>query len=220
MNPGAFVYSANFLTPAEITEAAALASDRENARTAVHEIGKYSDLRWFQVPLDPTWPIAKKMLDKLDVSQAELLVFYYLEPGAVLHPHRDLTGASMNDRIRFHIPIVTNDNVEFVVNGEKIRMATGDLWCLDTSYTHSVRNDGDRTRVHLIAECAISPEVRKVLPCGVSAKLHNAHYTAILAVRFMKSVAINAVFDRANFRGQMGMIRRFIGWRFFGKGVS
>jgi hypothetical protein len=168
------------------------------------------------VPLDKEWPIAAKMLRELDVETPAMLVFYYLEPGAVLHPHRDLTGASTNDRIRFHIPIVTNPGVEFVVNGERIFMAPGDLWCLDTSYLHAVRNDGDATRVHMIVECDISPTVRKRLPGGIMASLHSLYFISILGAKFVSSIVVNSIKDPAYFRAQMGRVSRFISWRFFG----
>ena len=55
-------------------------------------------------------------------------------------------------RLRFHVPILTPPEVEFVVGGMRVDMRPGELWALDTSYEHSVRNRSDQVRVHLVVE--------------------------------------------------------------------
>lgn len=100
MNYGAFLFRDEFLGENEIAEAAALARTHKHEMISVHREGKYADLQWFQVDLDPDWPFVRKILTELGAECPELLVFYFLEPGAKLHPHRDLTGASLNvDRV-------------------------------------------------------------------------------------------------------------------------
>jgi aspartyl/asparaginyl beta-hydroxylase (cupin superfamily) len=133
----------------------------------------------------------------------------------VLHPHRDLTGASMNNRIRFHVPVITNPGVEFIVNNEMIKMAPGDLWCLDTSYIHSVRNKGNETRVHIIVECNINHEIQKRLPNDYRAKLHSFNYALILGRSFIKAIFVNSIKNPKYFFEQMNMVYTFIKWRLF-----
>lgn len=216
MNPGAFLYKEKIFSDAEISEISILAKDLEGSRRSVHaEGGTYSSLKWFQVDLDKNWNFCKIILSELSTLDPELLVFYYLEPGAALHPHRDLTGASMNNRIRFHVPVITNSGVEFIVNNERIKMAPGDLWCLDTSYVHSVRNDGDQTRVHIIVECNINDVIKKRLPGGYSAKLHSFNYALILVVSLTKAVLLNSIRNPKYFLEQMRMVYKFIKWRVF-----
>lgn len=214
MNNGAFVFEEAILTPTEVAEAAELADQLSETRRSVHASGAYAHLKWFEVGLDPEVPFCRKVLDALDIEQPEVLGFYYLEPGAKIHPHRDLTGASHNDRIRFHVPIVTNPDVDFRVSDERIPMAPGDLWCLDTSYKHSVANMGDRSRVHLIIECAISDKIRVALPRDLKARLHGVGYAAILGAKFAEAVVKNSISNPAYFKAQMGMVARFIRWRF------
>lgn len=216
MNPGAFLYKEKIFSDAEISEISTLAKDLEGSKRSVHaEGGTYSSLKWFQVDLGKDWNFCKTILSELSTLDPELLVFYYLESGAVLHPHRDLTGASMNNRIRFHVPVITNPGVEFIVNNEKIKMAPGDLWCLDTSYVHSVRNDGGQTRVHIIVECNINDVIKKRLPGGYSAKLHSLSYALILGGSFIKAVLVNSIKNPKYFLEQMGMVYKFIKWRLF-----
>lgn len=216
MNFGAYIFESALLDSTEIEAAADLAKKLQNEKRPVHDGGRYGDLQWYQVDLDPDWPIARKILDHLDAKDPELLVFYYLEPDAYIHPHRDLTGASLNDRLRFHVPVITNPEVDFRVSEERIRMTPGDLWCLDTSYRHSVHNKGSATRVHIVVECAITPKIRAKTPQGIKAKLHSATYAGILVYSLAKALVVNSVKDPAYLKAQLGMIARYVRWRFLG----
>jgi hypothetical protein len=217
-NGGAFIFKRGFLGASEIAVAAAQSRAFADQKRNVHERGRYAGLQWFQVDLDPSLPVCAKLLAELDVPTPNLMVFYYLEPGATIHPHRDLTGAGLNNRIRFHLPIVTNPDVDFRVSGDRVRMQPGDLWCLDTSYRHSVYNGGKESRVHIVVECDITPNLRRRLPRNTATRLHNIWFVGVMGLQFTKAVAKNAFTDPAYFRDQMGMVRRFIGWRFFKKG--
>jgi len=217
-NGGAFMFRRNFLNGAELSEAAELARTFADRKRNVHGQGRYAGLEWFQVDLDPALPVCAKLLAELGIPVPNLLVFYYLEPGATIHPHRDLTGAGLNNRIRFHLPIVTNPDVDFRVSGDRVTMKPGDLWCLDTSYRHSVHNGGTESRVHIVVECDITPQLRQRLPHGLAARLHNVWFVGVMGAHFARAVIGNAFTDPAYFRAQMRMVGRFIGWRFLGKG--
>src|SRR5262249_39028112 len=82
----------------------------------------------------------------------EQLMLYAVRPGTTIHPHRDMSGNLPFGRLRFHVPIVTNPEVEFVVGGQRLDMHPGELWALDTSYVHSVSNRSNLVRVHLVVE--------------------------------------------------------------------
>lgn len=217
MNNGAFIFEENFFSSQELQDIADMARTLERSKAGVHDTGKYSHLKWFKVDLSPELQFCKKILDYLKVSRTELLVFYYLDPGAKIHPHRDLTGAGLNNRIRFHVPIITNSRVKFTVAGDAINMRPGDLWCLDTSYVHAVENDGDEARVHIVIECEINNNIKIRLPRGFSACLHNFKYIVILMMSFMRALLINSLRDPKYFIAQMKMIFRFVGWRFIKK---
>jgi Aspartyl/Asparaginyl beta-hydroxylase len=216
MNFGAFIYEPALLNQIEIEAATQLATELYDKKSSVHDGGRYAGLEWFQADLDPNWPIARKLLNHLGAQSPELLVFYYLEPDAYIHPHRDLTGATLNDRLRFHIPIITNSDVDFRVSKERVQMQPGDLWCLDTSYLHSVHNKGSATRVHIVIECAITPQIRLNIPHGIKAKLHSIAYVIILTSSLGKALAINIFKDRDYLRAQLGMIVKYVRWRFLG----
>lgn len=85
-----------------------------------------------------------------------------LDAGAVIKPHVDREGVDFGVA-RFHVPIVTNDGVEFTNAGKKLRMALGECWLLDTSYSHSVRNGGTEPRIHLVLDCVVNDFITDLL---------------------------------------------------------
>lgn len=216
MNYGAFIYKKEVLTTSELNDVAKLALNFYDERKSMHESGKYASLGWYKYSLDPDLEFVKKLLKSIGVDKAELIDFYYLNPGAVLHPHRDLTGASLNNRLRFHVPVITNPKISFRVSDEKMNMMPGDLWCLDTSYVHSVRNDGDESRVHIVIECDVSDQIKKNIPNDWKSKLHSIYFAAVMVGELCKALVINLFKDPKYLYIQMKMVVRFIKWRFFG----
>jgi aspartyl/asparaginyl beta-hydroxylase (cupin superfamily) len=53
---------------------------------------------------------------------------------------------------RFHIPIITNDLVSYTVNGERVHMKQGECWEINNLKSHSVLNESDTDRVHLLID--------------------------------------------------------------------
>jgi hypothetical protein len=216
MNNGAFIFQKNIFSISEIENISTIAREFEREKNSVHSNGKYADLNWFKVDLSQDLDFCRKILDALRVKNPVMLVFYYLDPGAKLHLHRDLTGASLNNRIRFHVPIITNEYVNFIVDNTEIKMAPGDLWCLDTSYLHAVENMGFESRVHIVIECDINDEIKSKLPRGLDVSIHNISYIFILIISFIKAIFINSLKNPKYFKDQMFMVYRFLIWRLFG----
>jgi quercetin dioxygenase-like cupin family protein len=71
------------------------------------------------------------------------------EPGAVIDKHND--GANS---IRFHIPIVTDDEAYFYYGDSserKYNLVAGKMYIINTHITHSTVNEGNNTRAHLLS---------------------------------------------------------------------
>lgn len=219
MNTGAFLIKPHFFDDEEISKIAALALSLEQKKSSVHEGGKYKDIQWHKVDLTPEeHPFISKIYDFLGAEQNGICVFYYLSPGAILHPHRDLTGASSNARLRFHIPIITNDRIFFNVSKERVIMSPGELWALDTSFLHEVKNESEQTRVHIVIECQVSETAKSHLPKkNLTGRAHDAYFVGILTFSLFKSLMINIWKDPKYFLAQMYMLKKFIAWRVFGK---
>ena len=58
----------------------------------------------------------------------------------------------LNTIKRHHIPIVTNDEVWFYVDGEKKNLKTGEIWEIDNTKLHKVENLSNKDRVHVIVD--------------------------------------------------------------------
>lgn len=74
-----------------------------------------------------------------------------LVPGATVPPHVD-TNYYWRTHIRVHIPIVTNPKVSFNCGGTTVHMQAGECWVFDTFRRHTVANDGEAKRIHLVAD--------------------------------------------------------------------
>lgn len=56
------------------------------------------------------------------------------------------------ERMRVHVPIVTQPTVAFTCGDSTINMAAGECWIFDTWRPHRVVNDDSRSRIHLVAD--------------------------------------------------------------------
>lgn len=56
------------------------------------------------------------------------------------------------DRMRVHVPILTQPSVRFHAGGANVHMAPGECWIFDTWSLHRVDNDSSSRRVHLVAD--------------------------------------------------------------------
>lgn len=72
--------------------------------------------------------------------------------GAEIKPHRDHQLGYEDGSFRIHIPIVTNNQVQFILNDEQLNMLPGECWYTNVNYLHSVANKGTEDRVHLVID--------------------------------------------------------------------
>ncbi|MCO4770405.1 MAG: aspartyl/asparaginyl beta-hydroxylase domain-containing protein [Deltaproteobacteria bacterium] len=107
-----------------------------------------------------------------------------LAPGGSVGEHRDISGGTPMGVGRFHVPIVSDPGVEFYVSGKKLYLAPGETWNLDTSYPHWLQNLSDITRVHLIVDVELTPQVKEMLPpTDMRDRAHRVHFAAICAAK-------------------------------------
>ena len=78
-------------------------------------------------------------------------LFINLGAGKEVLEHSD-TGDYLGMARRFHIPIITNPDVIFMINGEKKYLETGDCWEINNSKPHYVFNGGSEDRIHLLID--------------------------------------------------------------------
>ncbi len=79
-----------------------------------------------------------------------------LAPGSVIKEHSDYDLSFEGGTVRLHIPVTTNDHVDFRLNGTRCVMPAGSTWYLRLSDPHSVLNRGKTDRVHMVIDAAVN----------------------------------------------------------------
>lgn len=69
--------------------------------------------------------------------------------------HIDWANDTLKHSRRIHIPIITNPDCIFIVGDDTLHMKEGEIWEMNNDKKrHSVHNNGDEDRVHLIIDWA------------------------------------------------------------------
>jgi Aspartyl/Asparaginyl beta-hydroxylase len=79
-----------------------------------------------------------------------------LTPGSVIKEHDDPDLAFEDGTVRLHIPVVTNEGVDFRLNGVRCVMTAGSCWYLRLSDLHSVANRGPTDRIHMVIDATVN----------------------------------------------------------------
>lgn len=82
--------------------------------------------------------------------------FLKLSVGAHIRRHRDYQLGFEDGEIRIHIPVLTNPQVEFILDDNKVDMKEGEVWYLNFNLYHSVYNGGMTDRTHLVIDCVVN----------------------------------------------------------------
>jgi hypothetical protein len=89
-----------------------------------------------------------------------------LGAGSFIKLHADHDLGFQYGRVRLHVPVVTNPDVEFVLNGERVVMGEGECWYLDLSRPHAVANRGAEARIHLVIDTVVNAWLSGQLSLG------------------------------------------------------
>lgn len=114
-------------------------------------------------------PIVLELQERVCGKAARVLLIK-LEANKNVTEHTD-SGDYLNAVRRFHIPIITNENVFYTVNGEKINMKEGECWEINNRKPHSVDNNSNEDRIHLLIDIMPEPEYRTIKSISDSSKI-------------------------------------------------
>jgi hypothetical protein len=130
-------------------------------------------------------PYVRELIDELrfPVRSASISV---MEPGARVRWHRDLSHSIDLRTVRVHLPIQTNAASIIRIGHQTAHWPAGELWYGDFSFPHSVRNDWDRPRVHIIFDLEATDAVRASFP---------PDYVAAAPVRNAVRAVVARMFD-------------------------
>jgi hypothetical protein len=91
-----------------------------------------------------------------------------LTPGSVIREHTDYDLSLEVGNARLHIPVTTNQEVEFRLNNRRILMNAGECWYLRLSDPHTVANRGTEDRVHLVIDASVNDWLENLIVAGRS----------------------------------------------------
>ena len=93
-----------------------------------------------------------------------------LSPGSLIREHSDHDlDAALMGLVRLHVPVTSEAGVEFRLNGSPVALTPGSVWYLRLADPHSVVNDGDVDRVHLVIDAEMNDWLLQMLRAGASA---------------------------------------------------
>ena len=86
-----------------------------------------------------------------------------LSAGSRILEHTDHDLEAESGVARLHIPIRTDDAVDFRLNGERVVLRPGECWYLRLSDPHRVENRSTADRVHLVIDVGVDRWLRALL---------------------------------------------------------
>jgi aspartyl/asparaginyl beta-hydroxylase (cupin superfamily) len=87
-----------------------------------------------------------------------------LGPGSRILEHTDDFLGGEDGLTRIHIPITTDERVEYIVGSNRLVMNEGEAWCINFSLPHRITNASDKDRVHLVIDFRINEWFARLLP--------------------------------------------------------
>jgi len=85
-----------------------------------------------------------------------------LAAGCAVPEHRDINYHWYN-RVRIHVPVITNPDVLFYCGDTHVHMQAGETWIFDSWKPHRVENGSDENRVHLVIDTSGSSNFWKMV---------------------------------------------------------
>lgn len=120
------------------------------------------DITKYQEEIESDWWIASlnfpytvrfiEMLSKaFGFKEVGKVMFTTLYPKSSISEHVD-EGSYSDHFDRMHIPLITSDKVVFKCGAEQISMKEGEIFVFNHKLPHSVTNDGNHERFHLVID--------------------------------------------------------------------
>lgn len=101
---------------------------------------------------DHIFDLIKSIREKLGDVEAKQAMLTRLRAGVEIKRHKDV-GPITKKTHRIHVPVITNEDCIFTISDEKRNLQAGQIWLIDnTDRFHSVINNGNIDRVHLIVD--------------------------------------------------------------------
>lgn len=98
-----------------------------------------------------------------------------LEAGALIKEHKDADLSYEHGNIRLHIPVFTNEAVEFYLDKERMKLKEGECWYMNFNLPHSIHNKSNVDRIHLVIDAIVNDWVKNQFqqPLQVKKEIEN-----------------------------------------------
>ena len=96
-------------------------------------------------------PYIKTVTDFFKIEKTAIRLMK-LDAAAVIKPHSDPDLNYEEGEVRIHIPVITNPQVFFYIEDERLLMEEGSCWYMNVSLKHKVSNQGTTDRIHLVID--------------------------------------------------------------------
>lgn len=128
---------------------------------SIHASANRNAIQYRNTSLLDKCPSLKETLSyfQCEITMARLMK---LNAGAIIKEHTDHDMNFEAGEARFHIPLQTNDSVDFFIQHEKIPMKEGECWYLNLNLPHRVSNAGKTDRIHLVIDCLVNDWMKEL----------------------------------------------------------
>ena len=118
-----------------------------------------------------------------------------LEGNCEVSAHTD-TNYHWHNRVRIHIPIITNPDVIFHCGADSVHMQAGECWIFDAWQQHRVINASDKTRVHLVVDTSGSSSFWNMVNSSEIPNIQTGPEDSLIS--FQENKPINIMTERFN----------------------
>lgn len=122
-------------------------------------IAPLEDTVYMDTPLLGNCPYIRSVLEhfKCRLKAVRLLK---LNAGAIIKEHKDNELRFESGMVRMHVPVITNDLVEFYLDNERLRLREGECWYMNFNLPHRISNPGPDDRIHLVIDAEVNDWVK------------------------------------------------------------
>lgn len=117
-----------------------------------NDIFSFPDKEYKNTPLLDSCSYFKEIMDWFECEK-EAVRLLRLGPNSEIKEHVDNDTSYEDGFFRIHVPIITNSEVYFYVNHQKVPMKMGECWYANFQLPHSVLNKSPEPRIHLTLDC-------------------------------------------------------------------
>ncbi len=83
-----------------------------------------------------------------------------LNVGSSIKEHRDAELNYENGEVRFHIPVITHSEVEFILDKERLYLKEGECWYMNFNLPHLINNNSSIDRIHLVIDAVVNDWIK------------------------------------------------------------